>query len=111
VSGVRVRLLLCVVALSFACDRAAEPSSAPTAPTRRANVPEHDAWCARELDPRFVSRFACEHDSDCLICQCEPIDRRELARRGGGERCVGETREECVVTNALCCERRCVGFP
>jgi hypothetical protein len=104
-----------MLGLLLACDRPAEPSSARSSATtvapRRANMPEHDAWCARELDPRFVSRFACEYDSDCLICLCEPIDRGELARRGGSESCVSETREECVVTNALCCDERCVGLP
>ena len=98
------------VCLLGACDRGT-PREAVPVPTQRANLPEHDAWCARERDPRFVSGFACDFDSDCLICLCEPIDRAELARRGGSEACLSETREECMVTNALCCEGRCVGLP
>ncbi len=78
--------------------------------TQGANMPQHDAWCSREPDPRFVSQLPCQMDSDCSICLCEPINRVELARRGGSDSCLGETSEECIVTNALCCDGRCVGL-
>lgn len=93
-----------------ACDRStpAGPGQAAGSP-QGGNMPQHDEWCGRELDPRFVSQLPCQLDSDCLICLCEPINRVELARRGGSDSCLSETREECTVTNALCCGGRCVG--
>ncbi|MEZ4253292.1 MAG: hypothetical protein R3B99_34220 [Polyangiales bacterium] len=102
-----MRRFACVWLLAACGANDPEPATTPVVGT---NADYHDEWCARGADPRFVSDFACEHDSDCVICRCAPMNREEVARRGGHDTCYGETREECIVTNPLCCGGRCVGF-
>ncbi|MCA9562785.1 MAG: hypothetical protein KC561_04805 [Myxococcales bacterium] len=86
-------------------------ASAPIPEGTGANSPYHDAYCEPEVHDGFVSEFACEFDSDCLSCACEPINREEYVRVGE-EYCERfnqpPAREECVATNAACCGGHCV---
>lgn len=66
------------------------------------------ARCEAERIPEGMrSTFECRSDSDCLACECMPVNRGEWERRGGAERCE-IAGEECVATNPACCDGRCV---
>jgi hypothetical protein len=75
-----------------------------------ANSPDHEAFCTPDRHAGFVSTFACTHDSECVECDCQPVNRTELARRGGFDACRPEppARQECIATNAACCNGTCV---
>ncbi len=53
------------------------------------------------------SNYECRSDSDCVSCECAPVNRDEWTRRGGAETC-NVPGEECRATNPACCDGRCV---
>ena len=53
------------------------------------------------------SAFACRSDSDCVGCECAPVNRAEWERRGGADACTIDG-EECIATNPACCDGKCV---
>lgn len=88
----------------------AEPSVGE--PSDATNSPYHDEFCRPERHEGFVSEFPCTADSDCVSCECHPVNRAEHARLGGDAWCERfnqpPAREECIATNPACCEGRCV---
>jgi hypothetical protein len=82
------------------------------APVEATNSPFHDDFCRPERYEGFTSEFPCAADSDCVPCECRPVNRDEHARLGGDAWCERfnqpPAREECIATNPACCEGRCV---
>jgi hypothetical protein len=85
---------------------------APAAPTPGSNSPHHDEACRPERYEGFASDFPCAFDSDCVPCDCRPVNRAEHARLGGDEFCERFNQppasQECIATNPACCDGRCV---
>jgi len=89
---------------------AAIPDPAPRA--TGSNYAHHDEACRPERYADFASEFPCAFDSDCVSCECRPVNRAEHARLGGDTYCERfnqpPAREECIATNPACCDGRCV---
>ncbi|MBN1773700.1 MAG: hypothetical protein JXB32_20725 [Deltaproteobacteria bacterium] len=88
------------------------PPTDPDPPVAGSDWPDHDQACRPERYEGFASDFPCTFDSDCVSCECLPVNRAEHARLGGDaywERFdQPPAREECVATNPACCDGRCV---
>lgn len=91
---------------------AGAPVPDPATRAARANYAQHDEACRPERYAGFASEFPCEFDSDCVPCECRPVNRAEHARLGGDAYCERfnqpPAREECIATNPACCDGRCV---
>ena len=88
------------------------PPADPDPPVAGSNSPYHDQACRPERYEGFASDFPCTFDSDCVSCECLPVNRAEHARLGGNAYCERfnqpPAREECMATNPACCDGRCV---
>jgi hypothetical protein len=107
---VRVEAIVLVLGCALGgCGSETPPASGPES-VPLANSPEHDAFCEPARHDGFVSTFRCTHDSECVACRCQPVNRAEVARRGGMDTCHPEppANEECIATNAACCNNVCV---
>jgi hypothetical protein len=62
----------------------AAPAEAPSVPAvAGSNSQDHDEFCRPERFEGFASEFPCTFDSDCVPCECHPVNRAEHARLGG----------------------------
>lgn len=67
----------------------------------------HDASrCEPARTEKMRSDFPCRSDSDCVECDCAPVNRPEFERRGA--RACNIPDQECIATNPACCDGRCV---
>lgn len=67
----------------------------------------HPELCEPSKTEGFRSELPCRADGDCMSCQCQPTSRPEWERRGGASACTG-MHEECIATNAVCCDGKCM---
>ena len=65
------------------------------------------AMCEPQRTEGFRSQYRCRSQDDCTSCQCQPIDRPEWDRRGRDEACI-DPDAECIATNPVCCDGRCM---
>ena len=89
-----------------------EPPPDPDPAVPGSDSPDHDEFCRPERYEGFASDLPCSLDSDCVSCECLPVNRTEHARLGGNAYCERfnqpPAREECMATNPACCDGRCV---
>src|SRR5262245_2159701 len=90
------------------------PSAPPTDPDAAAKVTKpatpkrlDPAFCEPARTEGFRSEMPCVGDDDCVECQCAPVNRAEWDRRGGAEACT-DPHAECIATNAVCCDGKCM---
>ncbi|MBN1771628.1 MAG: hypothetical protein JXB32_10220 [Deltaproteobacteria bacterium] len=90
----------------------AHPDESARPPVTGSNSSYHDEFCRPERYEGFASDFPCTFDSECVPCECRPVNRAEHARLGGDAWCERfnqpPAREECIATNPACCDGRCV---
>jgi hypothetical protein len=83
-----------------------------TPPATGTNSRYHEEFCRPERYEGFASEFPCTFDSECVPCDCRPVNRAEHARLGGDAWCERFNQppasQECIATNPACCDGRCV---